>query len=190
MRKYILAALLAGGLATPAIAQETPQGGLRVEGLVGYDNATVEGEGANDISYGLGVGFDTQVGSAVVGVEAEAMQSDVNECVSGVDVAGDQLCANAGRDLYVGARVGFAMGENSLIYVKGGYTNARYNLDYKLTSTATAVSTHDDLDGGRVGAGVQFGFGPNVYAKLEYRYSNYEQGFEKHQGVAGIGFKF
>ena len=32
--------------------------------------------------------------------------------------------------------------------------------------------------------------GPNSFAKTEYRYSNYEQGFEKHQVVAGFGFRF
>ena len=190
MRKYILAALLAGGLATPALAQDTTHTGLRVEGLVGYDNAKVEGEGSSDFSYGLGVGFDGQMGGAVVGVEAEAMQSEVKDCITGFNVAGDQLCVNAGRDLYVGGRVGVAMGANSLIYAKGGYTNARYNLDYKATPTGAVVGTHEDLDGARVGGGIQFGLGPNLYAKAEYRYSNYEQGFKKHQGVVGLGFKF
>jgi outer membrane immunogenic protein len=190
MRKYILAALLAGGLATPAIAQDTTHSGLRIEGLAGYDSNKVEGDNAKDISYGLGVGFDTQAGGTVFGVEAEAMQSEVQECVTSVDVAGDELCAAAGRDLYVGGRVGVAMGANSLIYAKAGYTNARFNLDYRTTPTGTFVGTHEDLDGARVGAGIQFGLGTSLYAKAEYRYSNYEQGFEKHQGVVGLGFKF
>jgi outer membrane immunogenic protein len=190
MRKYILAALLAGGLATPALAQDTTHTGLRIEGLVGYDGIDVEGDNAKDVSYGIGVGFDGQVGGAVVGIEAEAMQSEVEECVTNFEVATDQLCASAGRDLYVGGRVGAALGANSLIYAKAGYTNARFNLDYKETPTAPLESTHDDLNGVRVGGGIQFGLGPNLYAKAEYRYSNYEAGFEKHQGVVGLGFKF
>jgi outer membrane immunogenic protein len=190
MRKYIVAALLAGGLATPAFAQDTGNTGLRVEGLIGYDRVQVEGDEIDDLAYGIGVGFDSQAGGAVVGIEAEALQSEVKDCVRGVEIVGDELCANAGRDLYVGGRVGAALGANSLIYAKAGYTNARFNLDYRTTTTGTFVGTHEDLDGARVGAGIQFGLGPNLYAKAEYRYSNYEQGFEKHQGVAGIGFKF
>ena len=32
--------------------------------------------------------------------------------------------------------------------------------------------------------------GPNTFVKAEYRYSNYEQGFDEHQGVVGLGFRF
>ena len=47
MRKYLLAALLAGSVATPALAQDNaPFSGIRVEGIVGYDTTDVEDEGA------------------------------------------------------------------------------------------------------------------------------------------------
>src|SRR5688572_12130092 len=45
MRKYLLAALLAGVAVAPAMAQEAePFSGARVEGVVGYDTTDVEGE--------------------------------------------------------------------------------------------------------------------------------------------------
>jgi len=191
MRKYIIAALFAATAASPAFAQtaDTDLGGFRIEGLVGYETTDVEGDGTDGLNYGVGVGFDVQSGRTVFGVEAEAMESEVDQCVANFPGTGDSLCANAGRDLYVGGRAGAVIGTNSLVYAKAGYTNARFELEYDPAIGATTTAK-DDLDGVRVGAGVQFGLGPNLYAKAEYRYSNYEQGFDKHQGVVGVGFKF
>ncbi|HEY0028060.1 MAG TPA: porin family protein [Allosphingosinicella sp.] len=195
MRKYIIAALFAATAASPAFAQTadtaaTNLGGFRIEGLVGYETTDIEDEGTDGLTYGVGVGYDVQSGRTVFGVEAEAMESEIGECVNGVNVTGDTLCAKAGRDLYVGGRVGAAVGSNALVYAKAGYTNTRFEASYQASATATQVSTNEDLDGVRVGGGVQFGLGPNLYAKAEYRYSNYEQGFDKHQGLVGVGFKF
>jgi outer membrane immunogenic protein len=191
MRKFIVAALFAATAASPAFAQtaDTNLGGFRLEGLVGYETTDIEDEGSNGLIYGVGVGFDMQSGGAVFGIEAEAMESEMDECVAGVPAVGDTLCADAGRDLYVGGRVGAVIGANSLVYAKAGYTNSRIELEYDPAVGAT-TTVKEDLDGVRVGAGVQFGLGPNLYAKAEYRYSNYEQGFDKHQGLVGVGFKF
>lgn len=193
MRKFVLAALLAGTIAAPALAQQgAPQGGLRVEGVVGYDRTGVEDENANGVLYGVGVGYDVQAGNAVVGIEAEATESSGDECVSATVIATDQLCANLGRDLYVGGRVGALVGSNTLLYAKAGYTNARIGLDYEDGTAATAAdfSTRRNLDGVRAGVGAQFGLGANSYIKTEYRYSNYEDGFDRHQVVGGFGFRF
>lgn len=193
MRNLVLAALLAGTMATPALAQDpAPFSGLRVEGIVGYDRTDVEDEGSDGITYGAQVGYDVQTGGMVVGVEGEASDSTVDECVSDVDVAGDELCAQAGRDLYAGARLGAAVTPNMLVYGKAGYTNGRVALDYEDGTAGTALDFErgENLDGVRVGGGLEFALGPNSFAKTEYRYSNYEQGFDKHQLVAGFGFRF
>ena len=193
MRKYIVAALFAATAAAPAFAQDTAvanMGGFRLEGLVGYETTDVEEEGADGLIYGVGIGYDVQSGSTVFGVEAEAMESELRQCVDDVEVSGDRLCASGGRDLYVGGRAGAVIGANSLVYAKAGYTNARLNVSYSTGVVGAGVSASDDLDGVRVGGGVQFGLGTNLYAKAEYRYSNYEQGFDKHQGLVGLGFKF
>ncbi|HEY0149967.1 MAG TPA: outer membrane beta-barrel protein [Allosphingosinicella sp.] len=191
MRKYIVAALFAATAAAPAFAQtaDTGLGGFRIEGLIGYESTDIEDEGSNGLTYGVGVGFDVQSGRTVFGIEAEAMESEMDECVTGVPNAGDSLCADAGRDLYVGGRAGVVVGTNTLLYAKAGYTNARLELEYDPAVGAT-TTVKDSLDGVRVGGGVQLGLGPNLYAKAEYRYSNYEQGFDKHQGLVGLGFKF
>ena len=194
MRKYILAALAAGTIAAPAFAQDAaaPFTGLRVEGLAGYDRLNADGGKSDGIAYGVGVGYDMQAGGAVFGVEAEAADSNVDECLTDVDLTGDELCAEQGRDLYVGARAGAVVGSNTLLYAKAGYTNSRVRLDYEdgTAGTTADFSEAAGLDGVRVGGGAEIAIGTNAFAKAEYRYSNYEQGFEKHQGVVGVGFRF
>src|ERR671933_607120 len=111
MRKYILAALIAGSFAAPAMAQErAPFTGLKVEGIAGWDRLKVPGDRADGVLYGAGVGYDANVGNLVVGVEGEATGSTASECASGINRASDRLCAKLGRDLYVGGRVGAVVG--------------------------------------------------------------------------------
>jgi outer membrane immunogenic protein len=193
MRKYIFAALLAGTVAAPAMAQTgAPFTGPRVEGIVGYDRAQVEDDGDDEDSnardgvlYGVGVGYDFQAGNMVAGIEGEAAFSTVDDCET---EGTETLCAKVGRDLYVGGRIGSQVASNTLLYAKAGYTNAR--LEAESTIGTVTASERVDLDGVRLGAGAEFALGPNSFAKAEYRYSNYEQGFEKHQVVAGFGFRF
>lgn len=192
MRKYIAASLLASTLATPAFAQSNGNfSGLRVEGIVGYDTTDVEEESADGLLYGVGVGYDIQSGGLVFGVDGEVNKSNLDECVAGTIVTGDELCARAGRDLYAGARIGAAVGSNMLVYARGGYTNARVTTSYDHpTNAALDLTTRENLDGIRVGGGLEFAVGSNAFVKTEYRYSNYEQGFDRHQVVGGFGLRF
>jgi len=196
MRKLILAALVAGTAVTPAFAQSATDTGRftgpRVEAIVGYDTTKDDGEGRDGAVYGIGAGYDVQVGSLVVGVGAEASKSTIDQCVNGAVAAGDELCIEAGRELTVGGRAGFLLGSNALVYGHAGYTNARVDVDYTpVTGGANPFAGQDStLDGVRVGGGLEVGLGTNAFAKAEYRYSNYEQGFDRHQIVGGIGLRF
>jgi outer membrane immunogenic protein len=193
MRRVIFAALLAATLATPAFAQDSaPFTGPRVEGIVGWDRPKVDDAGHDDgVTYGVGVGYDFQMGGAVVGVEAEASDSTTKECATEVAAVGDELCFKAKRDLYAGARAGAVIGERTLVYGKAGYTNARFGLDYDDGGTGAGnFEEGENLDGVRAGAGVEHAIGPNSYVKTEYRYSNYENGVSRHQVVGGVGFRF
>jgi outer membrane immunogenic protein len=194
MRNYLLAAAAAAVTLTaaPAFAQGAvgPNTGLRLEGVVGWDRAQVPGQRSDGVTYGAGVGYDVRAGGALVGAEVEVTDSNVDECSRGVTVANDTFCSRFGRDLYVGARAGAAVGPNSVVYAKAGYTNARFATDYTPAIGGPAIATRENLDGFRLGGGAEFGIGPNSYVKTEYRYSNYEQGVDRHQVVAGFGFRF
>ena len=195
MRKYLLAAVAATAFATPALAQTTgnaPGTGIRIEGIVGYDNARVPGVDSSGVTYGARVGYDFNAGGLVLGIDGEVSDSSVEECENGFDTANDEICAEFGRDLYVGGRIGAPVGSNTLLYASAGYTNARVNLDYEdgTNGTLNDFRLTDDLDGVRVGAGAEFGIGSNAFVRAEYRYSNYEQDIERHQVVGGFGIRF
>lgn len=193
MRKIVFAALLAGTVAAPAMAQNNaPFTGPRIEGIVGWDRGQIEDAGHEDgVVYGVGVGYDVQMGGGVAGIEAEITDSSADVCDNDVFVADDRLCVGAKRDIYVGGRFGAIVGANTLLYGKAGYTNARFGYDYDDGGDGSDdYGDGQNLDGVRVGAGLEHALSQNSFLKAEYRYSNYEQGVEKHQAVAGFGFRF
>lgn len=188
MRKFLVTLALGTAALSPAMAQErAPFTGPRVEGLIGWDR--VHSGGHDDaVGYGVGVGYDMQMGGAVIGVEGEFSDSDTRDCIGSTTVADPRLCLKSGRDLYAGARIGAVM-SGALVYGKVGYTNARG----KFTSddgTDEITLAKTDLDGVRVGGGVELPVSSNSFIKAEYRYSNYEQGVERHQVMGGFGFRF
>ena len=218
MRKYILAALLAGGFAAPAMAQEGSSfTGFRVEALGGYDKLksgnreddgvdTSEDEGDESIEglgYGVGAGFDFDLGGIVAGVEAEFMESSGKQEFDETIDAPFAGRIKTGRDLYVGGRLGFAAAPSTLIYGKAGYTNTKIDARFEdANNPANVVDFDDKAEGWRVGAGIEQLFGPNAFGKIEYRYSKYNElefdgndletdiDLDRHQVVAGIGFRF
>jgi outer membrane immunogenic protein len=183
IRHLIAAPLLLGAIASPALAADPePFSGPRVEAIGGYDEGFV---------YGVAAGYDLRSGGIVIGLDAEATDSTAKECVSGLAVPGDRLCALAGRDLFVGGRIGVPVGARVLIYAKGGYSNARQTVRY--VDPATSANSFDvsaDLDGVRAAGGIELGLGKRVFVKGEYRYTNYEAGNEKHDAVVGLGIRF
>lgn len=218
-----IAVFLAGGaamLAAPALAQDaTTFTGPRVEGLVGYDISRAGSRVDNDANrnqnrsidgflFGVGAGYDIAVGgNAIVGVEGELTGGTARTRFRDRDFAGFGLGrVKTGRDLYVGARAGFLASPDMLVYVKGGYTNARYNA--LAVDEARELRRNFDTDGWRIGGGAEMAFDNNIYAKLEYRYSNYSRAeidfpntsipdsprfdidTDRHQVVAGVGVRF
>ncbi|QHL89660.1 outer membrane beta-barrel protein [Sphingomonas changnyeongensis] len=206
MKKFLTAVAVAIITATPAMAQERAAFvGPRVEALVGYDRligprtrATIgpltvleASVGQDGLAYGIGAGYDFRVGRVILGLEAEYADSNIDGCEAGFISTTDRMCASARRDLYVGGRAGVAVAASTLLYVKAGYTNARVALDY--TEPAFPVANFrrtDNRDGVRVGVGVEQKLGSNLYAKAEYRYSDYEGWDERHQVLAGLGVRF
>jgi len=189
MSKYLIAALAlsTAAIAAPAMAQDADKtfNGAHVEALGGWDR--VQGEGSHDdgFLYGVGAGYDFRSGNAVFGVEGEASDSTQKQNVGA-------LTEHASRDLYIGGRAGFVVGGNNLLYAKAGYTNARARVDYEdgTAGTVADFTQRTNLDGIRAGVGAQFGIGSNAYIRTEYRYSNYEQGVDRHQLIGGFGFRF
>lgn len=198
MRKLVFAALAASAFATPAFAQDAPFTGLRAEGVVGYDkveDGTGQDAGSSDgVTYGGAIGYDVQMGGAVIGAEAELTGSTTDTRADSLLAAGDRLTVDMGRDIYLGGRVGVAVTPTTLLYAKGGYTNARIETTYETGAATTRID--EDMEGYRIGAGAEVALSDNMYLKGEYRYSNYgnidgyDIDVDRHQVVAGVGIRF
>lgn len=215
----LLAAGSAMALAVPAHAQDDRGfSGPWVAGVGGYDKnqagSTIDDDvdedndqSAEGVVWGGAVGYDVDLGTMVVGAEAELTESTADTNAPDGDPENFGLgSVEAGRDIYVGARAGFKATPNTLLYAKAGYTNARYN--FLGTDGEVEDEQSIDTDGWRVGAGVEQKLGSNAFAKLEYRYSKYsdaEVDFEpegipdtdefdvdldRHQVMASVGWRF
>ena len=165
MRKLIIAALAASTvIATPAMATDFSgaRAGVTVgtggDDVIDFDGATV----------GFELGYDWDLGNAVVGVGAE-YQTDLGDDF--LDVNETALLVRAGTKL----------SPNALLYASGG-----------LTRVSDGVSPFDGgEDGYRLGAGVEFGLGDSdTTLKVEQRYLDYGNGANAWQTVAGIGVRF
>ncbi|MDP9413012.1 MAG: porin family protein [Pseudomonadota bacterium] len=227
MRKYVLAALLAGSFAAPALAQPageaSPFTGFRVEGLLGYgqlgtgedpeegiDNDDQRDESIEGAVFGVGAGYDFDLGGFVAGVEGEFTEStgeqENDETINGINFTSS---VETGRDLYVGGRLGFVATPTTLVYAKAGYTNT--SIEANTEGSNQRFEFDSNIDGYRIGAGIEQLFGPNAFGKIEYRYSNYNNldfsddfdldnfrsedfdtdiDVDRHQVLVGLGFRF
>jgi outer membrane immunogenic protein len=188
VKKFLIAIApiaLAIGAAAPAHAE-----GFRAEIHTGWDNVDADNQGESGLVYGIGAGYDWALSEKVeLGVDLSADLSSTDECETGVIVANDQACVDAKRDLAAALRLGYKVSPRGTVYALAGYTNARFRFDYTTPANVTTRVT-ENLDGFRLGAGYQHGFGEKAYGKVEYRYSNYENDVSRHQVLFGVGMKF
>ncbi len=128
----------------------------------------------HDVSGFLGggqIGLNYQVAKLVMGIEGD---------ISATNMKGDSLCANplyicTSKVHWIGTvtgRLGYAMTENALIYVKGGWAWARENFDFKATF-ASEDTGHVSASGWTVGGGFEYGLARNWSAKVEYNYIDF-----------------
>lgn len=210
--KVVAGALLAGLGTSAAYAQDFS--GPRIEAHVGWDKVGLDAsydDGVDTFSvdgsksgvmYGIGIGYDHQVSSVILGLEANFDMADTKRCS---EVFGlDRACLKAKRDIEVAVRAGGLINPNMLFYVKGGYVNGKVKATYEdFEDILPSFSDSDTRSGIRAGAGVEVKTASKAYLKLEYRYTDYkdwklsdpdlgdiEAGFDRHQIVAGVGYRF
>lgn len=169
---YFAAAAAALAFASPAMAQSVAApAGPRIEALIGYDRPGIDGFHASGLLFGIGAGYDLPVGNAVsLGIDVEASDSTAKKAGT-----------STGRDLYAGGRVNIAVSPKANVYLKAGYTNARF----KESGFGGA-----NFDGIRAGIGGQITVSGKAYVGAEYRYSNYELGVDRHQVALTLGTRF
>jgi outer membrane immunogenic protein len=225
--------LLAVVAATPAAAQNVGIA-ARVEGRVGYDevrsdirfqNSTFADDfGISDVNFGLEAGVDAHIFRGIlvggyVGIET----SNVDGCVENpfftrTTSRRDNVCVDAGRNVYAGGRLGIPVGGNGLIYAKGGVSRGRFEGSYAVTVAAAGqrvgpvFNGSDTVSGYHFGGGFELDVASNFYVKGEYVQHRYDDAFTdllntdtadpnplrrtdrfnpmRHQLVFGVGYRF
>lgn len=112
------------------------------------------------VTYGAGVGLDAELYKNVI---------------VGVEATVDNVFDR--RNVGAGARVGYVVADKALVYAKVGYAN------WKQT-------TSRELEGLRVGGGIEANLYGPVYSKVEYRYTDFNRGVGQHGGLVGLGLRF
>lgn len=164
MNKLLIGAALAS-LATPTLANENFTG-FRVGATAGIqDIQNAEDFNTDEAVYGVDVGVDIALGDTVT---------------FGVEAFSDNPL-DTDRTIGVAARVGYAVSDRFLPFVRAGYTNYRI---------IEENGTDFTLDGLVVGAGLEYAISDNSYARVEYRYSDFEQNIGNHNALVGVGLRF
>lgn len=218
MTTKLIGFITALAMTAPAFAQDaTSEGatmaGFRIEARAGYDNPRLnltyddgvdsidETDGTDGIAYGGEMGYDFPLGYSTAGVYAGVDFASTEFCA---EVYGeDEGCIKASRNITVGIRGASQVSPNTLLYVKGGYSNGRITVSYEdFEDVLEDAEESENVDGFHLGAGGEISFGSNAYGKLEYVYTNYAADrldgadfsvgadLSRHQVLAGFGIRF
>ena len=157
--------------------------------------------------FGGTAGAQIQSGHVVLGVEADIDWANINgsatvvPTIGGVPIAAGtaSLTSNITSVSTGRMRVGYAM-DNWMLYATGGLALLGSNANVSTVGGAAcniailgAVCSGTDYRlGGTAGAGIEYGFTPNLSAKLEYLYVTAASFELSHINVvrAGLNFRF
>jgi outer membrane immunogenic protein len=155
---------------------------------------------------GAHAGFNFQTGSLVFGVEGdiEATGFEAEHHYDNLFELGDRAGHKVQVDFQgsIRGRIGFAF-DRALIYATGGLAFANFNHEFSYRDSL-GFSTYDTDHtewGYTLGAGVEYAFTNHLTARVEYRYTNFEEGvsfdgtsadvdLDQHAIRAGVSFKF
>lgn len=142
------------------------------------------------VTGGVFAGYDRTInGRFVVGAEAGLDFASDNEVTA--SASGTSYSVDPKYSFDLTARAGYLVTPQTLLYVRGGYTNARIRTT--VTTAGDVQTASDNQDGWLVGGGVERQLTQNVSARLEYRYSKLSEGDGKdyrHRVLAGLSYRF
>lgn len=172
-RNLIALPLLLAATATPALASPD---GLRATAIAGLERTdSAPGSGAqNGFYYGVQIGADWSVGGVVAGVEAEIGESTASD----LSLPGQPRQAEFGN---LALRVALPVTDRTRAFVRGGY--AYHRID-------NAAGADFNGHGYVIGGGIEADLTTNLFARAEYRFSDYGSTVRGQQFLGGIGVRF
>lgn len=195
----VAAVALAAGIGTVAHAEPFNGPFVGVQGGWSQSDAGTPSTPLGDVAInrthdsvvgGAFAGYDHKIGSRVV-IGAEAgIQAGIDDSIVRNSSAG-RITIDPKYSFDLTARAGYLVTDNTLIYARGGYTNARVRTSIEDAGGLRTVSSH--RDGWLVGGGVERAITDNVSARVEYRYADLSEGdgrFDRHQALVGVAYRF
>lgn len=204
-----LAALLGLALAfaAPAMAGGAKWTGIYAGGAIGYASATTEtsldllgfndlitldGFGAEGVSFTGLAGGDIQTGDFVLGVWGSFTGDDL-ETKASIDLPGfgSELFSTEIENRWAfGGRIGYLLNEKTLVYATAGYTQAQMS-DLRIPllgllggPTSFAI---DDLKGYLVGGGIEVELHDGLFLHVQGTYSAFDkEAIEIAPGIASV----
>lgn len=144
---------------------------------------------------------DAAAAGVFAGYNYRATDRIVLSAEAGFNLSFDDAVTRSGRDTLasidpeytfdMGARAGYLVTDETLLYVRGGYENMRAAI--RLVDATAARYDKDTFDGWSLGGGIERAITEKVSARIEYRYSDLGGGdtkFERHQALVGIAYHF
>jgi outer membrane immunogenic protein len=195
----ILATALAAPFASAAFA--APFSGPYVGAQVGWQNEKMRDlksslgtvpvdDRVNSVTGGIFAGYDKTLNERFV-LGAEAGLDFASDDEAQASVLGTSYSVDPKYSIDLTARAGYLVNPQTLLYVRGGYTNARTRTT--VTNALGIQADSDNQDGWLAGAGVERAISNNLSARLEYRYSKLTAGDGKDQRnrvLAGLSYRF
>jgi outer membrane immunogenic protein len=121
---------------------------------------------------GLQGGYNYQIGTFVIGVEADGDWGDVNGTAPCLLVVS---CGSKIKSMVdVGGRAGVVV-DKALVYLKGGAAWAwtDFNTSVSLAGINASQNLSETRSGAFIGTGIEYAFMPNWTAKVEYDYYDF-----------------
>jgi outer membrane immunogenic protein len=135
---------------------------------------------------GIFTGYDKQIQPRIV----VGAQAELNFPIS--SRFGNGLTAiSPKRSVDLSLRAGYLVTPKTLVYVRGGYSNALVGA--AIQTPTGFIRASDDRDGWLLGGGVERKLTDKISARVEYRYSDFSEGngkFDRHQVLAGVAYHF
>ena len=196
---FVACLAFAASLAVPAHAQDFNGPHIGVQLGWGHDQVrnldtdlgplTID-RNRDSFTGGIFAGYDREVAPRfVVGGEAGFNLSASDEIRAGSGT--DLVTVNPRWSIDLTTRAGYLVNPSTLVYVRGGYVNARVKTT--VTDAQGSLSESQSRDGWLVGGGVERLIATNLSARLEYRYSDLGEGdgrFNRHRVLAGVAYRF
>ncbi|OYU15056.1 MAG: hypothetical protein CFE37_07495 [Alphaproteobacteria bacterium PA4] len=196
MKRFLIGtALLAVVAASPAAAYEFD--GIRIEGQGGFDrlqfkqnsNGIAINGNDNGWTYGAEAGFDLRLSPKVIlGALGNYNWSSVGRTFA--NGAGSSIAADSRGTWSAMGRLGVKVTDTTLLYVGAGYASTKVNYLVVPATPGASFNTSERYGGVRGAVGLEQGLGRSLYAKVEYRYTNYKDGMQGHQVIGGLGLRF